>query len=313
MGKQPRKRRLGRLYDDIFGNGVRGAHYQEPIFRQRTDAQKIAEVKEYIASGSAANPPHLAWSLNNSSSLPPRGLIMDMSGSTRIGDQLISTGKHFSFGCWVKPTDPAPVSQSLFVIAKTGSKGPYMGWFGLVSGAAHTVKARFAVMSGSGGARPTLEKKTLQNQTAAALGAWHFFGFSYSSGSSTKVIVQTNATPSASLFTNHAPLTASMKWEKTSLFVQRSGSDSPTLSGTAFHGRVSQAAIWTTALTASTFATAYALNASNKVFAGEGTVEPKYAYDFGFRTSTTYAPSFGNTHITAAFLGGAATYVADGP
>lgn len=314
MGKQPRKRRLGRAFDDIYGNGVRGKHISDPIYIRRTTAQHISDLKDYIASGSDT-PPVLAWSLQNSSSLV-KGLKLDMSGATRMGDYFINTAKDFSFACWAKPTDPAPVSQSLFVIAKTGSQGPYMAWFGLVSASSHTVKPRFAIISGSGGTSPTLEKFRVAGTTAVALGAWHFFGFSYDSGSvaATKVIVAADGNYNASLTAgaSHAPLSASLKWEKTSMFVRRSGSATPD-SGSSFHGYVNQAALWNSALTASQFTTIRNLTyAGNQTFVAASPA-PKYAYNFGYRDSTTYATSYSTTVITASAVGGALSYVANGP
>lgn len=315
MGKQPRKRRLGRMFDDIYGNGVRGKHISDPIYIRRTTAQHLTDVKDYIVSG-GDNPPALAWSLQNSSSTLIKGLKLDMSGATRMGDYFINTAKDFSFACWAKPTDPAPVSQSLFVIAKTGSQGPYMAWFGLVSASAHTVKPRFAIISGSGGTSPTLEKFKVRGTTAVALGAWHFFGFSYDSGSlaTTKaaVVADGNYNDGTTTGATHAPLSASLKWEKTSMFVKRSGSATPD-SGSSFHGRVNQAAIWNVALTASQFTAIRALtNAGNQTFVAASPA-PKYAYNFGYRDSTTYATSYSTTVITASAVGGVLSYVADGP
>ena len=290
MAKQPRKRRLGRIFDNFYGAGVRGYHYDDPVFTKRSDTQHLTDAAEQIASGSAVSP-MWQWHLQNSASVT-KGMQFDVSGSTRIGTLLGQTQKQFTFACLAKPVSPAPLSQSLFCFAMSGSY-PMMAWFGLVSGALNTVKPKFEIISGT--------VKHGVYGTAASINAWHTFGVSYTSGTSTRVCIATDASDVTGLRTKSA-LSASKPYKSTSFFMKRSGSANPPASGSAFKGSVNQAAIWTTPMTSSGFDSLYASASHGHPWSRSGA---DFLYLFGLRGSVARRVNYGTTGtgVTGSHIG----------
>lgn len=237
----PRKRRMGRLFDKMYGDDTRGSHQGSQMYASRSVAQQASDLDSYRSAGKAS---FLTASMDLSSSAAnKRHVKIDA-----VADTMYNNGSgSYGFACWLKMASAsAPVPVSAFSFGGDATAAKFFS-FGLeASGSGYQVQT---LHNSGSGANVTTSMSAL----SFSAGTWQFLSYTENRVGTSR---HYTASLNAAAFTSGTLTPFPATFNSCSLGIVRSGS----LPGDGVNnmvGRVHQAAFWNALKTNDEFKTIY--------------------------------------------------------